>query len=70
MENSRGSYFIGCHKNLTNFWDGIIDEVALINRILDENEIANLMDNGLAQVMAVKPAGKLAISWGGIKIDL
>ncbi len=69
MEDSQGSYFIGCHKNLTNFWDGIIDEVALINKALDESEIANLMDNGLGQVMAVNPGAKLAVSWGGIKID-
>ena len=23
MEDSQGNYFIGCHKNLTNFWDGL-----------------------------------------------
>jgi hypothetical protein len=39
MEDSEGPYFIGCHKNLTNFWDGIIDDVRLYNRALSAAEI-------------------------------
>jgi hypothetical protein len=39
MENSEGPYFIGCHKNLTNFWDGLIDDVRLYNRALSADEI-------------------------------
>jgi hypothetical protein len=39
VENSEGPYFIGCHKNLTNFWDGLIDDVRLYNRALSADEI-------------------------------
>jgi len=69
MEDSEGSYFIGCHKNLTNFWDGIIDDVVLISKALDEAEVKDLMTNGVAAGVAVQPAGKLAVSWGSIKGD-
>jgi hypothetical protein len=69
MEDSEGSYFIGCHKNLTNFWDGIIDDVVLINKALNEAEINDLMENGVESVLAVEPTGKLVVSWGSIKRD-
>jgi hypothetical protein len=39
MENSEGAYLIGCHKNMTNFWDGLIDDVRLYNRALTAEEI-------------------------------
>ncbi len=43
MEDSEGSYFIGCHKNLTNFWDGLIDDVRLYNHALTEVELLAAM---------------------------
>lgn len=67
MEDSRGPYFIGCHKNLTNFWDGLIDEVALIRKALDPDEMKDLMNNGLTNVLAVAPSGKLPLVWAGLK---
>jgi len=63
MEDCEGPYFIGCHKDLINFWDGIIDEVVLLNKALDEAGVNSLMNIGLA----VKPMGKLAVCWGGVK---
>jgi hypothetical protein len=68
MEDCEGSFFIGCHKNITDFMDGIIDEVVLISKALDAAEIAVLMDNGIVAA-AVEPAGKLSVSWGSIKRD-
>ncbi len=67
MEDAQGPYFIGCHKDLSNFWDGIIDEVVLINKALDEAEVKDLMDNGVANILAVEPTSKLAVSWGSVK---
>jgi len=67
MEDSEGSYFIGCHKDLTNFWDGIIDEVVLLNVALDDAQVQQLMNEGIEQVLAVKPTGKLAVCWGSVK---
>jgi hypothetical protein len=42
MEDCEGVYFIGRHKNPTNFWDGLIDEVQLYNRALSGGEIRYL----------------------------
>ncbi len=67
MEDAEGPYFIGCHKDLTNFWDGVIDEVVLINKALNEAEARDLMDNGIASILAVEPTDKLAVSWGSVK---
>jgi len=39
MEDSEGPYFIGCHKDITNLWDGLIDDVRLYNRALSADEI-------------------------------
>ena len=54
-------------------WDndkhkGLIDEVGLFNAALSEDDIKNIMTNGLSVVLAVAPAGKLAVSWGNIKV--
>ncbi len=67
MEDSQGPYFIGCHKNLSGFWNGIIDEMVLITKALNEAEVKDLMDNGIGNILAVEPTDKLAVSWGSIK---
>ena len=47
---------------------GIIDEVGIFNGALSEADVMNIMRNGLAQaVLAVKPSGKLATTWGSIR---
>ena len=49
---------------------GIIDEVALFSVALEEEDIQEIMNNGLAealQILAVESTGKLAITWGGLK---
>ncbi|MFC1715188.1 LamG domain-containing protein [Candidatus Poribacteria bacterium] len=49
---------------------GVIDEVALFNVALEEEDIQDIMNNGLAetlQIIAVEPAEKLAVTWGDIK---
>ena len=50
--------------NTLTFFDGIIDEVAIYNRALSADEIKELMS---APPAAVRAAGKLATTWGGIK---
>jgi hypothetical protein len=49
------------------FFDGIMDEAVLFNVALDRDDIEKLMDTGLSTILAVFPAGKLAITWAGIK---
>lgn len=49
---------------------GIIDEVALFNVALEEEDIQDIMNNSLEnalQLIAVKPVEKLAVTWGSIK---
>ena len=45
-------------------FNGMIDEVVILNRVLTEAEIKELMEGG---VTTVEPAGKLTTMWGSIK---
>jgi hypothetical protein len=52
------------------YFDGILDEVAVFNVALSENEIGSVMTNGLEKatgMTAVSPKGKLTTTWGDIK---
>jgi hypothetical protein len=49
---------------------GAIDEVAIFNAVLDEEDIQDIMENGLENIFgprAVSYAGKLATTWGSIR---
>lgn len=46
---------------------GIIDEVAVYNTALDEDEITEVMEGLTKQFQAVEAVGKLAVTWGSIK---
>lgn len=51
-------------------FNGIIDEVAVFNVVLDADDINNIMTKGLAAatgLAAVEPSGKLAVTWASIK---
>ncbi len=45
---------------------GALDELAILNRALDEAEIESLM-GGIIEALSVEPAGKLATLWGDIR---
>ncbi len=47
-------------------WLGSIDDVVIYNRDLSESEIPGLMSNG--PFAAVEPGGKVAATWGAIKL--
>lgn len=52
---------------------GIIDEVALFNVALEEEDIQNIMNNGLEKalsIVAVEPEDSLAATWGKVKAHL
>lgn len=53
------------NQNMNTF-GGIIDEVAIFNAILIEDDIKSIM-KGLSSVLAVSPSGKLAAIWGRLK---
>ena len=53
------------HDLASNFFSGVIDEVAIYNDVLTAEEIKKDMMSGV--VSAVEPINKLAVSWGFIK---
>jgi len=47
-----------------------VDEVALFNQAIADDDIVDIMTDGLGKVLglaAVSNAGKLTTTWGGIK---
>jgi len=49
-------------------FNGVIDEVAVFNVVLTEDDIKTIMTESLAGIAAVSPSGKLATTWGDIKL--
>jgi hypothetical protein len=56
----------GANERATHeyLFKGMIDEVRVYNRELDEDEIAAVMKS---ESLAVEPSGKLAVTWGQLK---
>jgi len=54
-----------------NLRDAAIDEVAIFDSLLEEEDVVNIMTKGLGEVIpgiiAVSPEGSLAATWGQIK---
>ncbi len=51
------------------WFDGFIDEVAIYNRDLSEDEVAANFDAEANTATAVQPSDKLAHTWGAIKVS-
>ena len=49
------------------FYTGFIDEVAIFNVILSEDDIKTIIAKGLKSIAAVSPPGKLTTTWASIK---
>ncbi|MDE0466481.1 MAG: LamG domain-containing protein [Candidatus Poribacteria bacterium] len=60
-----GVFHVGRHYD--RYTEGIIDEVALFNVALEEEDIKSLMEDGLETAAAVEPVNKLTTTWGRIK---
>ena len=48
--------------------EGLIDEVGLFNHALSKDDIKIISRHGLAQFLSVRSRGKLAATWGKIKV--
>ena len=48
-------------------WNGVIDEVALFKTALTEDDVKEVMNDGLGSFTAVSPSGSLITTWGEIK---
>jgi len=67
IKDSTGTpLYIGRDPSDVRFWNGLIDEVVLYNRALEEAEIQELV-SGARISFAVEPAAKLTTTWGEIK---
>jgi hypothetical protein len=49
------------------FGSGTVDEVAIFNVALSEDDIKEIYTKGLTGITAVSPGGKLSTTWGNIK---
>lgn len=60
---------IGCNIEVApgEFMQGAIDEVSIYDRMLDDDEVMENFNAGPLD-LAVEPASKLALTWGGIKL--
>jgi len=67
LAGNKLSLKIGADSNGQNLFLGIIDEVRVYNRALDENEIIHNMS---AEGLAVEKSGKLASTWGDIRSSI
>jgi hypothetical protein len=65
---NKGPFVVGSGKGGEgDMGFGNLDEMALFNRALEQDEIYTLMDKGAEPFLAVEPAGKFTITWGRIK---
>ncbi len=62
-----GPLTIGACTGMPYPVNGIIDEVALFNVALTEDDIKNIMNNGLIRTTAVTSMDKLTTAWGLLK---
>ena len=61
---------IGGDTGDQGFAEGIIDDVAIFNVALSEDDVKDIMDQGVgmaAGILSVSPKGRLASVWGDIK---
>ena len=57
----------GWTNNTSETLDGELYEVAIFASVLEPEDIKDLMEEGLVTLLPVKPSGKLATTWAGIK---
>ena len=60
---------IGLRGDGTEFMNGAVDELAIWRVALTEDEITEVMDDGLARILAVTYQRRLTEKWGKIKVS-
>ncbi len=60
----------GAWNGTSRFFNGILDEVAIFEGALSENDIKDIATKGLIDAAAVSPSGKLSIAWATIKSNI
>ena len=59
----------GQHGQWGQFFAGIVDDVAVFNVALDDDDLETLMNDGLEKAADIEPSGKLTTTWADIKAD-
>ena len=67
MQNKKDLWFGASEFWDPRFFDGLMDDVALFNVALSQDDIKTLVKKGLAAELGVSPAGKLATTWAQLK---
>ena len=68
LKDDKSPVWIGELNDGRNFaWNGIMDDVAMWNRALDEKEIISVMNSGLQLLLSVDQIDKLATTWAKLK---
>ena len=52
------------------YFNGLIDDIGIFNVALTEDDVRNIMKNGIGKaigIAAVSPSAKLATTWSNIK---
>ncbi len=65
--NTEEVHIGGWTNNTSETLNGMLYDVAIFSVALSEDDISELMDEGLGALLPVEPAGKLATTWGSIK---
>ena len=60
---------IGANVVFTENFSGIIDEVSIYDRALSAEEVKQNSESEGFELAAVDPAGKLALTWGEVKVS-
>ena len=62
-----GRLIMGTHQAWGEFYYGQLDEVALFDRVLSQEETQEVMADGLGKSLAVSASGKATTTWAAIK---
>lgn len=62
-----GDFYIGTRHTLSEYYAGLLDELAVYDGVLEPAKIKEIMTEGVLGQFAVFPHGKLASTWGSIK---
>ena len=60
----------GWQNNASELLDGFLDEVALFNVALEEEDIVDLMEDGILETLGLLPGNarwKTPVAWGSLK---
>jgi hypothetical protein len=70
MDGDITDYYLGFDDRQWDEWfTGAIDEVYILTRAMTADEIQSALEGPMKQIISVQPAGKLAVTWGQVKVN-